>query len=119
MPNLKIITMDSRELEVEIDEDDTIENIKCKVGEKIWIVPHKQKLICDGSELSNSVKVIQIMEQLTKSEFKIHLIVKGDITDEDINCPLDGKLWKSESQKSLLGGIKDSKLCVLCKCSII
>ena len=61
------------------------------------------------------------MEQsLTKSDFKVsHLIVKGNITDEDINCPPVGEFERSESQKSLLDGIKDSKLCGICRCSII
>ena len=118
MPNLKIITMDSRVLHVEIDGEDTIQDIKHKVSEKIWIVPHKQKLICGDSELKNSVKLTEIMEQLTKSDFKIHLIVKGNTNDEDINSPVGG-LGRSESQKSLLDGIKDSKLCGLCRCSII
>lgn len=119
MPNLEIITMDSRVLHIEVDGDDTIEDIKHKVEEKMWIAPHKQKLICDDIELKNRVKVTQIMEQLTKSDFKVHLIVKGNITDEDINCPPVGEFERSESQKSLLDGIKDSKLCGICRCSII
>ena len=119
MPNLKINTMDSKVLHVEIDGDDSILNVKHKVTEKIGIVPNKLRIICNDSELKNSLKVTEIMEQLSKSDFNIYLIVKGDITDEDINCPPVGGVERSESRRSLLDGIKESKLCGLCRCSIL
>ena len=44
MPNLEIITMDSRVLHIEVDGDDTIEDIKHKVEEKMWIAPTQAKV---------------------------------------------------------------------------
>ena len=84
MPNLNVVIMDGKTRHIEIDGDDTIENIKY-IMEDITGIPYRiQKLICEDKELKDNTKVIDIIETLTNSEFTVHLMVKAGIMEKDL-----------------------------------
>ena len=50
MPKLKVVSMDGKTKHIEIDGDDTIENILDKVADITGIPYRLQKLICEDKE---------------------------------------------------------------------
>ena len=82
---LNVVSMNGKPMRIEIDEDDTIENIKYKVAEITGIPPHLQRLICNNNDLKDNVKVSDMMKALIKSEFTVHLTVKAGILEKDID----------------------------------
>ena len=57
MPKLKVVSMDGKTKHIEIDGDDTIENILYKVADITGIPYRLQKLICEDKELKDNVEV--------------------------------------------------------------
>ena len=129
MPSLKIWVkdIDGKSIEVEIDGDDTIENIKNKVTDKIGIPCRLQKLICDNIELKDNEKVSDKTEVLTRVNFTVHLIVKAGISERDIHrspsidlsVPAERATLRTNSDGHLIKNSSKSSKFWCCKCSII
>lgn len=117
MPLVKVQTIDGGEIKVEIADDDTIENIKYKVADKIGVVPQMQKLICNNIELKDNDKVEDILEFLKKYDGIVNLVLKNSIHEEDYFYPPDGptkRRFLSVKKKE-----KTSKLSARFGCCII
>eukprot|EP00800_Vazella_pourtalesii_P013444 TRINITY_DN3214_c0_g1_i4.p1 TRINITY_DN3214_c0_g1~~TRINITY_DN3214_c0_g1_i4.p1 ORF type:complete len:125 (+),score=16.32 TRINITY_DN3214_c0_g1_i4:347-721(+) len=84
MPLVNVVSMDGKERHIEIDGDDTVENIKYKVADITGIPYRLQKLIYEDKELKDNVKVIDIIGKLITREFTVHLMVKAGIMEKDI-----------------------------------
>ena len=128
MPSLKVMSMDGKPIELEIDGSDTIENIKSKVTDKIGIPCRFQRLICNNIELKNDEKVSDKMKLLTQFNFTVHLTTTANITERDIQNPSDThSIYKPKQivaeRPSRVFRPKissnNSKICRCCKCSII
>eukprot|EP00800_Vazella_pourtalesii_P013442 TRINITY_DN3214_c0_g1_i1.p1 TRINITY_DN3214_c0_g1~~TRINITY_DN3214_c0_g1_i1.p1 ORF type:complete len:129 (+),score=16.91 TRINITY_DN3214_c0_g1_i1:28-387(+) len=101
--------MDGTKRHVEIDGGDTIENIKYKVADITGIPYRLQKLIYEDKELKDNMKVSDIIETLTKSEFTVHLTVKAGILEKDIdNSPHRGSMI-TESGRYLTSNVIPGK----------
>ena len=122
MPSLKVMSMDGKPIELEIDGSDTVENIKSKITDKIGIPCRFQRLICNNIELKNDEKVSDKMMLLTQFNFTVHLITTASITERDIQNPSDSLNLAQGSNSGVIiskNSGNNSKICRCCKCSII
>ncbi|KAI6651600.1 hypothetical protein LOD99_4851 [Oopsacas minuta] len=83
MPSLKIQTMNGKIIHIEVDQGDTILNVKNKIEEKIGVDALKQILSCNGDLLENREKLEDKMDILC--HFPINLMVKANISEDRPN----------------------------------
>ena len=57
MPRLRVQTINGAEIHIEIDGEDTVDNVKNKIDEKIGMDPYNQILSCRGNILENDEKI--------------------------------------------------------------